>query len=127
MVEGKPVCLIEEGRFAIDNFQKEALGQDEFFAELRLNAVSHLGQVEHAIIETNGGFSIFFYPDDEVKYGLPVMPQSLDKQITEINKAGFYSCVFCGNTEKTEAVTHLVCTVCKKDKWIEASNKKRVS
>ena len=55
MVEGKPIYLVKEGKFAIDNFSKEALGQDEFFAELRLKGVSHLGQVEIAIIETNGG------------------------------------------------------------------------
>ncbi len=126
LVEGSPVCLIKEGRFATDNFSKEALGQDEFFAELRLKSVSHLGQVENAIIETNGGISIFFYPDEEVKYGLPVMPESLDKQVSEINKAGFYSCIFCGDTKRSEPVTHLICSVCKKDKWIEASNKKRI-
>jgi len=126
LVEGSPVCLIKEGNFAIDNFSKEALGQDEFFAELRLKSVSHLGQVENAIIETNGGISIFFYSDEDVKYGLPVMPESLDKQISEINKAGFYSCIFCAYTKRSGPVAHLICPVCKKDKWIEASNKKRV-
>ncbi len=127
LVEGKPVCLIKEGMFAIDNFRKEALGQDEFFAELRLKSVSHLGQVENAIIETNGGISIFFYPDEEVKYGLPIMPGSLDNKVSEINKAGFYSCIFCGYTKKSEPVAQLICPVCKKNKWTEASNKKRVS
>ncbi len=127
LVEGSPVCLIKDGRFAIDNFRKEALGQDEFFAELRLKAISHLGQVENAIIETNGGISVFFYSDEEVKYGLPVMPHSLDKQVTEINRAGFYSCVFCGYSKESELVAQLICPVCKKDKWVEASNKKRIS
>lgn len=126
LIEGSPVCLIKEGRFAIDNFSKEALGQDEFFAELRLKAVSHLGQVENAIIETNGGISLFFYPDEEVKYGLPVMPESLDKQVIKINKAGFYSCIFCGFTKESEPVAQLICTICKKDRWIESSNKKRI-
>src|SRR5688572_25563851 len=41
LVEGKPICLVKDGRFAIDNFSKEALGQDEFFSELRLKGVSH--------------------------------------------------------------------------------------
>jgi uncharacterized membrane protein YcaP (DUF421 family) len=126
LLEGKPICLVDDGRFAIDNFSKENLGQDEFFAELRLKGVSHLGQVEKAIIETNGLITVFFYTDDEIKYGLPILPESLDIQLKEINKAGYYSCVFCGYTEKTEPATHHICTVCKKDKWIEASNKKRV-
>ena len=52
LVEGKPVLLIKDGRFAIENFEKEALAQDEFFAELRMASIKHLGQVELAIIET---------------------------------------------------------------------------
>ena len=126
LIEGKPICLVEGGRFAIDNFSKENLGQDEFFAELRLKGISHLGQVEKAIIETNGMITVFFYPDDEIKYGLPILPESLDIQLEEIKKVGNYSCVFCGYTEKAEPATHHVCRVCKKDKWIESSNKKRV-
>ena len=126
LVEGKPICLVQEGRFAIDNFSKENLGQDELFAELRFKGISHLGQVEKAIIETNGLVTIFFYPDEEIKYGLPILPESLDVQLKEIKKAGHYSCIFCGYTEKKEPATHHACPVCKKDKWIEASNKKRV-
>lgn len=127
LVEGKPVCLVEDGRFAIDNFKKENLGQDEFFAELRLKGISHLGQVENAIIETNGGISVFFYEDKDIKYGLPILPGSLDYQTKKINNAGRYACVFCGNTEKIEPVSHYTCSVCKKDKWVEASNKKRIN
>ncbi|HKO80730.1 MAG TPA: YetF domain-containing protein, partial [Chitinophagaceae bacterium] len=76
--------MVKDGKFAVDNFSKEALGQDEFFSELRLKGVSHLGQVESAIIETTGGISVFFYPDDEIKYGLPILPESLDHQFKKI-------------------------------------------
>lgn len=126
LVEGKPICLIENGRFAIHNFAKENLGQDEFFAELRLKGVSHLGQVENAIIETNGDISVFFYEDEEVKYGLPVMPDSLDHKCKKIGRTGHYSCTFCGNTEKVEAVTQHTCKVCQKTEWIPSSNRKRI-
>ena len=127
LLEGKPICLVDEGRFAIDNFSKENLGEDEFFAELRLKGISHLGQVEKAIIETNGGISVFFYPDEEVKYGLPILPELLDIQLKKIDTAGYYACVFCGDTKKLEPSAHHVCPTCKKDKWVEASEKKRVS
>lgn len=127
LVEGKPICLVKDGRFAIDNFSKEALGQDEFFSELRLKGVSHLGQVENAIIETNGGISVFFYPENEIKYGLPILPGSLENQIQKIQLPGCYACVFCGETKKLEPASHHTCPTCKKDKWVEASNSKRVS
>lgn len=127
LVEGKPICLVKDGRFAIDNFSKEALGQDEFFAELRLKGVSHLGQVENAIIETNGGISVFFYPDEKVKHGLPILPGSLDEQQKNINSAGHYSCVFCGETKQLEPGKQHACPTCKKHTWVQASSNRRVS
>ena len=99
LIEGKPICLVEEGRFAIDNFSKENMGQDEFFAELRLKGISHLGQCQQAIIETNGEISVFYYSDEECRYGLPILPGSLEGKSKSIPNDGIYSCVFCGHTE----------------------------
>lgn len=127
LVEGKPICLVENGRFAIANFEKERLGQDEFFAELRVKGVSQLGQVENAIIETNGSISVFFFETDDTKPGLPIMPDALKNQITVIDKSDIYACVFCGNTEEIKPTNKHTCSVCKKEKWIKASFKKRVS
>lgn len=127
LVEGKPDLLVNEGVFAIENFQKEALGQDEFFAELRLRGVSQLGQVQTALIETNGGISIFFYPPEKVKYGLPIMPDSLDGQTKKITETGMYACTFCGQPEKIEPTTKHTCKKCKKDVWVKASNNKRIT
>lgn len=126
IIEGKSICLVQHGKFAVDNFQKEALGQDEFFSELRLKGVSHLGQVETAIMETSGQISVFFYSDDKIKHGLPIMPGSLDNQTRKISKAGYYACVFCGHTEKLEPASKHICSVCKKDRWVQASNKERI-
>jgi uncharacterized membrane protein YcaP (DUF421 family) len=127
LLEGKPVCLIKEGVFSIDDFGKEILGEDEFFAELRMQGVSQLGQIEEAIEESSGNISIFFYPDEEVKYGLPIMPGSLEKSIKKITEPDYYSCIFCGFTEKLKPATKHNCPACKKCEWIKSSNRKRVS
>ena len=128
LIEGKPVCLIQDGRFSIENFKKEPLAQDEFFAELRVKGISQLGQIEQAIIETNGDISIFYYPDDKVKPGLPILPGPFSDQEVEIDCADIYSCTFCGNTELIEAATaKYICKKCKKDKWVKASTRKRVT
>ena len=125
-IEGKPVCLIKEGVFSINNFKKEAVSEEEFFAELRMQGVSQLGQIEEALVETSGRISIFFYPDEAVKYGLPIMPDSLEKRTRAIARKGYYSCVFCGYTEALQPVAHHTCPLCKKKDWVEATNKKRV-
>jgi len=126
LVEGKPICLIKDGVFETDNFKKEALGEDEFFAELRLKGVSQLGQVEEAIEESNGEISVFYFEDDEVKYGLPIMPDSLDHPLKHITEPGYYACIFCGYSEKFETVHNPVCPECGKEEWVKASNKKRI-
>lgn len=126
LVEGKPVCLIKDGVFSINNFKKEILGEDEFFAELRMQGVSQLGQIEEAIEESSGNISIFYYPEDEVKYGLPIMPDSLGKTVKKINEADHYSCIFCGYTEKLKPAAKTICPECKKWEWVKSSNKKRI-
>ncbi len=126
LLEGKPVCLIKDGAFSISNFSKEALGEDEFFAELRMQGVSQLGQVEEAILESSGNISIFYYPDEWVKLGLPIMPGSLDKAQKQIAATGHYACAFCGFTEKLEPAPLYQCTKCNKTDWVKASGKLRI-
>jgi uncharacterized membrane protein YcaP (DUF421 family) len=126
LVEGRPVCLIKNGVFSIDNFKKEVLGEDEFFAELRIASVSQLGQIEEAILESSGQISIFYFPDGEVKYGLPILPNMLEKAYTQIEEKGHHSCIFCGYTTWLEITAGHTCPLCKKKEWIAASNKKRI-
>ncbi len=126
LMEGKPICLIKNGIFLIQSFEKEALGSDEFFAELRMQSVSQLGQIEEAILESSGNISIFYFPDEDVKYGLPIMPNSLDSSIQKIIDSDYYACTFCGYTEKMKPTTLHTCPECKKTKWVKASNKKRI-
>jgi len=127
LVEGKPICLISEGVFCIEDFKKESLGEDEFFAELRLKGISHLGQVEKAIEEISGEVSVFYFEDKDIKYGLPIMPTSLEKAVKTFSFKAHYSCTFCGYTHEFEAQETSICKVCGKDEWVESSNKKRIS
>lgn len=126
VVEGKPVCLIENGRFTIANFEKEALAQDEFFAELRMASIKHLGQVEKAYIETTGNLSIYYYPDEEVKYGLPILPEMFANKTEQIDKEGIYSCTFCGHTQSLKPAPVHTCPVCERKKWTVSINDKRI-
>ncbi|MDQ8003421.1 MAG: DUF421 domain-containing protein [Pedobacter sp.] len=127
LLEGKCTCVIENGRFAIENFEKENLAQDEFFAELRLKGISHLGQVKLAILETNGSISVFYYKDDDVKYGLPILPALFCNKAQEIKYRDYYSCSFCGLTQLSEPAPKQMCRCCKKDKWVKAISILRVT
>jgi len=127
LLEGSCTCVIEHGRFAIENFKKESLAQDEFFAELRLKNVSHLGQVHLAILETTGSISVFYYKDDEVKYGLPILPALFCHKIEEIKYKDYYSCSFCGYTDLLEPANQVICKCCGKKEWIKSISIQRVT
>ena len=124
-MEGRTHCIIEDGQFSINSFEKEELAKDEFFAELRLKSIEHLGQVRNAYIETNGAISVFFYEDADVKYGLPIRPQLFEMKSTNIPKSGIYACTFCANVQELEP-TIGTCTVCGQDEWVEAIKTRRI-
>lgn len=118
-IEGKIECLIKEGKFSIETFEKESLAYDEFFSELRIKSVEHLGQVKNAFIETSGEISIFYYEDEDVKAGLPILPDLFNSKSKCIASEGLYACTFCGTTENLSVGT-AICKVCKKDFWVKA-------
>lgn len=127
LLEGRSICLIKNGEFSIENFKKENLGSDEFFAELRLKSISHLGQIEQAIEEISGEISVFYFEDEDVKYGLSIMPGSLKDASKTVKEHGYYACTFCGHTEEKHPGNAGYCAKCKKDKWVKATNKKRIT
>lgn len=127
MIEGTPICLIKNGRFSINNFKKEPIGYDEFFGEMRQYSVSHLGQIELALIEISGEISLYYFRDEDVQYGLPILPHLYEEQHMQIMKNGIYSCAFCGNTETIEATDKHLCNVCSKEKWVKSINNTRIT
>ena len=118
-IEGKTECIISEGKFSIATFKKESLAQDEFFSELRLKSVEHLGQVKNAFMETSGEISVFYYEDQDVQPGLPILPFLFKLRSKTIPTEGIYSCTFCGNTE-SQKPGYTECSVCEKSEWVEA-------
>ncbi|CAD0007836.1 DUF421 domain-containing protein [Flavobacterium salmonis] len=125
-IEGKTECLISDGKFSVTSFRKETLAQDEFFSELRVKSIEHLGQVKHAFIEPSGEISVFFYEDKEVGYGLPILPALFTEKNKIIPKEGTYSCSFCGHTEKQKPGT-AKCKICQKDEWVASINTLRIT
>lgn len=125
--EGQPVYLVKEGRFDAKTFHKEPIARDEFFAQLRQHSVTHLGQVEQAIIETNGTISLFYFADDAVKWGLPVLPHLCEKILKTLPATGKYACSYCGRVDEVVSVQQQhVCASCGKKEWVKAINNRRI-
>ncbi|WP_018619858.1 DUF421 domain-containing protein [Spirosoma luteum] len=126
-VQGKTILLIEDGQFAINELKKEQLGQDEFFMELREGGIEHLGQVRRAYLESSGDVSLFFYEDDQVKSGLPILPELFNKKSVQISKAGLYACSFCGQVENLQPQESVICPHCQHKEWVPALKTRRVT
>lgn len=126
LVEGKCVYLIRDGVFNTADIGKEGLAKDEFFSELRQHGISHLGQVERALLETSGVLSIYYYSDEKVKFGLPILPELFEKSTQRISKSDHYACNFCGNVEKLAPATERQCKKCKHNRWVKALKNCRI-
>lgn len=125
LIEGKAIYLIREGKFSIRDFKREAVSQDEFFSELRINSVEHLGQIKNALIETSGEISIFYYADEDVRHGLPLLPDIYKSRSELIVSKDIYACTFCGNTQELDPGVH-ECKTCSKKTWVKALNTRRI-
>jgi len=123
-LEGDPMYVIEGGMFSLEEKIHHTFAEDEFFAEMRDAGITHVGQVETAILETNGKVSFFFYDDDNVKYGMPVLPKAYHKRSVNISTKDYYSCTYCGYTEQRSESGK--CARCEHEEWVAATNTRRV-
>ncbi len=127
LIEGESFLIVENGEFTIDSFNKEDLGQDEFFMEMRIKNVEHLGQIRKAYLETNGQVSIFFYEDEDVRPGLPLLPELFRQRSRTITRTATYACTFCGNVKDLSPQEGFhVCPKCSRSTWVSALSSRRV-
>ena len=73
VVSGKPSVLIDNGVIVQSEMKKCRLSVDELYVELRINGVTDISQVRHAILETDGTLSVLPY----AKFS-PATPEQLN-------------------------------------------------
>jgi len=118
ILEGKPMYIVEDGVFTMQEEGDANFAKDEFFAEMRAQNIEHLGQVRTALLESNGQVSFLFFTPDEERKGLPIYPKPYQKKSETIGSPGDYACTHCAK------VAHLSipgsCSRCGKKEWVEA-------
>jgi len=120
--EGMPLRIIKNGILDEKQVEKHTPTQDEIFLLLRNKAIRSLGEIETAYLERDGSISIFKFPADKRKSGLPTISEDMIDEWEPHNtgekakEAGFYSCYKTGETvwiEKGESFPE-----CKGNIWI---------
>lgn len=121
LLEGDPVYIIEEGKFAMLEASEQTFAKDEFFAEMRQQNIEHVGQVKTAILETNGQVSFYYFEDAQVRPGLPILPKVYGQKSALIKQAGEYACTTCGQVEALSPGASS-CPRCQQQEWVGAIN-----
>lgn len=127
LLEGKPVIVVVDGELAWEKLHAENMTEFEFFMELRLSGIEHLGQVKRAIMETNGQISVYFFRDEEVKPGLPILPGKCVERFTAVPEDNEYACTRCSAIFHLHAGDRQKCPRCAHTEWAKASRAKRVT
>lgn len=127
LLEGKAIVIVKEGQLAWENVRRANLTELDFFMALRLNSIEQLGQVRLAIMETDGQISVFYYPDDEVKPGLCILPDSLTQRFKAVPEPGEYACVRCSYVVDLQAGERQLCPRCANPAWTKVSRAKRIA
>lgn len=87
LLEGKPYYIIREGRASRESLTHKELAMDEFFSALRAYGIFQLGEVKEGVLETSGNVSLLRFPENEIRQGLPVWPDYLEKKQTMYPRA----------------------------------------
>ncbi|BBL20522.1 MULTISPECIES: DUF421 domain-containing protein [Acinetobacter] len=125
LLEGLPLCVVEDGKLVFKDLEKETFSHDEFFAEMRQQNVEHLGQIRTALLESDGALSLLFFEKKDIKWGLPIFPKAYQKA-TLLKENTFYSCMKCGETRMLTKIDQS-CPRCHHSDWAESLRTSRTS
>jgi uncharacterized membrane protein YcaP (DUF421 family) len=117
---GKISPLVKDGYLITKEMKKVRISRERVFAELRVNELTNLGQVQRMYIEANGSFT--FIKSNLPKPGLCILPEwdiEFNKEQQKDNSS--LVCAYCGFPKKEQSVHN--CPNCNKEVWTAAIHK----
>ncbi|MGE7907126.1 DUF421 domain-containing protein [Peribacillus sp. NPDC094092] len=81
LVEGKASVFIKDGKVMEDNLKKEKYTIDELLALLRKKDVFDISEVEFALLEANGDFSVMLKKQNQ-----PITPKDLNLSVAAVKE-----------------------------------------
>jgi uncharacterized membrane protein YcaP (DUF421 family) len=114
MVQGEVVTVFSQGRVDPKALDREGLSVEEFFGDLRVQHVEHLGQVKSAHMEVDGELSVFFHAPEDVSWGLPIHPGA--ERGTAPSGEAPMCCGRCGSLVEQPSIP-ASCAYCGHTRW----------
>jgi uncharacterized membrane protein YcaP (DUF421 family) len=118
--------LVKDGIADMQVLSAIGISRSELFAQLRGQAVTHLGVVERFYMEANGTFTLIKY--EEPTSGLLVLPETDPDFIGEFEKdPALNVCANCGHRQSSLQATAAECPNCRHQEWTPAVCEKKVN
>ena len=114
--QGDLVVLLRDGRLDLDEMQRQALSQEQFFGQLRNESIAQLGELRRVYLETNGRLSLYKLP--QPRPGLSVRPRA-DAPPAPGAGPGLV-CATCGHLAAATDHVGTRCLDCGADNWVPA-------
>ncbi|SFV36142.1 Uncharacterized membrane protein YcaP, DUF421 family [Devosia crocina] len=117
--DGKPQEAIRDGVICRTFIERDSFSTAELFQKLREKGVRHVGEVEHAYMESDGVLTVFRREPND-RPGLPVMPPwevEAPVSLRRKDDAGTLVCRRCGHLSDDASEDH--CSRCGHDHWTQ--------
>jgi uncharacterized membrane protein YcaP (DUF421 family) len=126
LTQGKMSILVKDGVADMQVLSAIGISRSELFAQLRGQAVTHLGMVERFYMEANGTFTLI--KQDEPQSGLSVLPETDPDFIGEfeIDKTSNV-CGNCGQRQAPRQATAVECPNCRHREWTPAVYERKIN
>jgi predicted RNA-binding Zn-ribbon protein involved in translation (DUF1610 family) len=110
-IESRSELLVQCGCVDIAQLERERISVNELFEMLRLEGISHLGQVRQAFLEPSGRLSVIrWFPS---RPGLSVLPDpNHAPDFEELYDSNWLCCASCGAAERSGERTITACPNC---------------
>lgn len=89
IIEGTPSMIISHGKVNFQEMKKQRFNLDDLLAQLRMNSIKSIEEIDYALLETSGKLSIFKKKEDpNGEYPLPLIldGEVNEKVLKEINR-----------------------------------------
>jgi uncharacterized membrane protein YcaP (DUF421 family) len=116
ITQGELSILVKDGVIQLNELKRKRISQQQLFAKLREQQITHLGNVARVYLEATGIFSV--YKNKTPRPGLATLPLEDPSLYEQQPKAKhLFACRVCGTVHNDRPAS---CTNCGENKWSDA-------
>jgi uncharacterized membrane protein YcaP (DUF421 family) len=117
LLHGEIDTLVKDSVLQLKTMTRIRITRERIMAQLRMEKIMHLGEVQRLFMEANGNFTLI--QNERPEAGLTVLPDEDQEFIKELHANGKLVCKNCGMPNRSGEVNE-VCRNCRSQMWVAA-------